>query len=66
MDFGRIMTITAGVFTLMTLVFNFIRTPFNIPGDIYIDRVGMKFYIPVLSTIVISVAITILMSMISK
>lgn len=66
MDFQRILSITALVFVLMTLVFNFIRLPFNIPGDIYIDKLGFKVYIPILSTIIISILITILLSMIPK
>ncbi|MDD2822535.1 MAG: DUF2905 family protein [Candidatus Daviesbacteria bacterium] len=67
MDFGRIMTITALVWTLETLLFNFVtKAPFHMWGDIYIDKIGMKFYIPVLSTIVITVIITILLSMALK
>ncbi|MFA6454057.1 MAG: DUF2905 family protein [Microgenomates group bacterium] len=67
MDFNRIMTITALVWTLETLLFNFItKAPFHMWGDIYIDKIGMKFYIPVLSTIVISITITILISSLLK
>lgn len=62
MDFTKVMTITALVFALLTLIFNFIRAPFHIFGDIYIDRVGIKFYIPVVSTIVVSILVTILLS----
>ncbi|MFA5932578.1 MAG: DUF2905 family protein [Microgenomates group bacterium] len=61
------MTITALVWTLETLLFNFItKAPFHMWGDIYIDKIGMKFYIPVLSTIVISITITILISSLLK
>lgn len=66
MDFGRIITITILVFALMTMIFNFIRAPFQIPGDLYIDKLGFKIYVPVVSTLVISIAITILLSMIQK
>lgn len=66
MDFGKIMAITLLVFSVLTLVFNFIRAPFYIPGDIYIDKMGIKFYIPVLSTLIISGLITFLLSMMPK
>lgn len=66
MDFTKVMTITALVFALLTLIFNFIRSPFHIFGDIYIDRVGIKFYIPVVSTIVVSILVTILLASVSK
>ncbi len=66
MDFGKVISITGLVFAVLTLIFNFIREPLHTPGDIYIDKVGIKFYIPVLSTIVVSVIITIILSMIPK
>lgn len=66
MDFNRVISITILVFTLLTLYFNFVGKDFYLPGDIYIDKLGFKLHIPILSTIVLSVIITFLLSLISK
>jgi hypothetical protein len=66
MDFNKIISITVLVFSLLTLTFNFIRKPFYIPGDLTFDKLGFKFYIPIFSTVILSVLITFLLSMIPQ
>lgn len=66
MDFGKVISITALVFALLALYFNFIGKDYYFPGDIYIDRLGFKLHIPIFSTIIISVVLTFLLSMIIK
>jgi hypothetical protein len=66
MDFGKIISITVLVFAVETLFFNFARRPFHIPGDLFIDRAGFKFYIPFISALIISIALITLFSMFSR
>lgn len=47
------------VFTLLTLLFNLMPKWPKIPGDIYINKVGFKVYIPFASALVISALLTI-------
>ncbi|MCL4366518.1 DUF2905 family protein [Patescibacteria group bacterium] len=38
----------------------------RIPGDIYINKFGFRIYIPIISSIVISIILTILLSFFKK
>lgn len=56
---GKMLALLALVFTLLALLFNLMPKWPKIPGDIYINRVGLKVYIPFVSALVISAIITI-------
>lgn len=60
--------ILAAVFLFLGLFFNFLSTKGfpRIPGDIYIDRPGIKVYIPVTSAIIISVILTLILNYLRK
>ncbi|MBI4038230.1 DUF2905 domain-containing protein [Candidatus Daviesbacteria bacterium] len=57
-DIGKILTLLGVVFLLLGLLWNLVGGLPKIPGDIYIDRPGVKVYIPWVSSIIISVILT--------
>lgn len=59
MDIGKVFSLLAVVFIVLGFIFNFVPNRIRIPGDFYIDRPGLKIYIPFISAIVISVILTI-------
>lgn len=54
------------VFLVLGLLFNIMPRLPRIPGDIYIDRPGIKIYIPFTSAIVISVILTLIFNFFKK
>lgn len=46
------------VFLLLGLFFNLSPNIPRLPGDIYIDRPGIRVYIPVTSAIILSILLT--------
>lgn len=58
-NIGKMFALLATVFTLLALIFNLMPKWPRIPGDINIDRPGLKIYIPFVSALVISAIITI-------
>ncbi len=59
---GKIFSLLGVVFLLLGLIFNIMPKLPRIPGDIYINRPGIKIYIPFTSAIVISVIVTLLVN----
>lgn len=52
--------ILAAVFLLEALLYNVIKPDLpQIPGDLYINRFGIKVYIPFVSALVLSVILTV-------
>jgi hypothetical protein len=57
----KIASLFGVVFILLTMMANFLMRNFpHIPGDIYINRPNLSIYIPFTSSIVLTVALTIL------
>ena len=54
-NIGKLFALLGAIFLLLGLLFNLSPNLPKIPGDIYIDRPGIKIYIPFTSAIVISV-----------
>lgn len=55
----HIFFISVGIFALMALIFNlFVKNFPKIPGDIYIDKPGIRVYIPFTSIIVLTILYT--------
>lgn len=57
-DVGKMFAFLGIVFLLLGLLFNLNPTLPKLPGDIYIDRPGLKIYIPWLSSLILSVILT--------
>lgn len=65
-DFGR----TIIIFGVILLVIGFllssgVKIP-RLPGDIYIDKPGLKIYFPIVSSIIISIILTIFLNLFRK
>ena len=57
-DIVKMLGLLSVVFLLLSLLFNIMPKWPLIPGDIYINKSGIKVYIPFASAIVISVLLT--------
>jgi len=55
---GKMFAFLGIMFLLLSLAFNLMPSLPRIPGDIYIDKGGFRVYIPWLSSLLISVALT--------
>jgi len=65
-DTGKLFLFLGLVFLILGLLFNIMPKWPRIPGDIYIDRPGLKVYIPWLSSLVISAILTLLFNFFRK
>jgi len=65
-DFGKLFAFLAIIFLLLGLLSNLMPKWPRIPGDIYIDRPGIKIYIPWVSSIVISIILTLIFNFFRK
>lgn len=66
-NIGRIFSLLGIVFIFLGLLFNLLlKNPPKIPGDIYINKPGLKIYIPFVSAIVLSVVLTIMFNFFRK
>lgn len=65
-DVGKILALLGTVFLVMLLVLNIMPHKLRIPGDIDIDRPGIKIYIPFASAIILSVALTLIFNFFRK
>jgi len=63
---GKIFTLLGILFLLMGLVFNLMPNLPRIPGDIYIDRPGLKIHVPITSSVVLSVIVTLFFNFFRK
>jgi hypothetical protein len=61
-DLGRTIIIFGVILLVIGLILSSgIKIP-RIPGDIYIDKPGLKIYFPIVSSILISLILTILLN----
>ena len=65
-EIGKIFSLLGVIFLVLGLVFNIMPNLPRIPGDIYIDRPGIKIYIPWVSSIVISIILTLIFNFFRK
>lgn len=65
-DFSKIFYILSLAFLLIGLFFNLYPNLPRLPGDIYIDKPGIKVYIPLTSALVLSIIISILLNFLRK
>lgn len=63
---GKIFYSLAAIFLILGLVSNIMPKFPRIPGDIYIDRPGIKIYIPFTSALVASVILTLILNFFRK
>lgn len=59
-DVGRIFSLLGVLFLVLGLLSNLMPKFPKIPGDIYIDRPGVKIYIPWMSSLILSVIFTLI------
>ncbi len=65
-NIGKIFSLLGVVFLILGLLFNMMPRLPRIPGDIDIDKPGIKIYIPFTSAIVISVILTLILNFFKK
>lgn len=65
-DIGKIFALLGVIFLLLGLLFNLMPHTPRIPGDIYIDRPGIKIYIPFTSAIILSILLTVFLNFFRK
>ncbi|MBI2196682.1 DUF2905 domain-containing protein [Candidatus Daviesbacteria bacterium] len=65
-NIGKIFSLLGVVFLILGILFNFMPRLPRIPGDIYIDRPGIKIYIPFTSAIIASVILTLILNFFRK
>lgn len=65
-NIGKGFTLLGIMFLLLGLIFNIMPNLPRIPGDIYIDKPGIRIYIPFASVIVISVLLTLFFNFFRK
>ena len=65
-EISKMFALLGVIFLLLALLVNLgFKIP-RIPGDIYIDRPGIKIYIPIVSSIIISIILTLLFNFFRK
>ncbi|MBI2596753.1 DUF2905 family protein [Candidatus Daviesbacteria bacterium] len=65
-DTGKLFLLLGTIFLLLGLLFNIMPKWPRIPGDIYIDRPGIKIYIPWLSSLILSIILTLIFNYFRK
>jgi len=65
-DFGKLFLFLGIVFLVLGLIANIMPRFPRIPGDAYIDRPGIKIYIPFTSALVISALLTLIFNFFRK
>lgn len=65
-DLGKVFSLLGIIFLVLGLFFNLMPNLPKIPGDIYIDRPGVKIYIPWVSSIILSVILTLILNFFRK
>ncbi len=65
-DIGKIFSLLGMIFLVLGLLFNMMPRLPRIPGDIDIDKPGLKIYIPFTSAIVLSVILTLILNFFRK
>ncbi|OGE19830.1 hypothetical protein A3A14_02035 [Candidatus Daviesbacteria bacterium RIFCSPLOWO2_01_FULL_43_38] len=65
-DLSRSFYTLAFVFLILGLILNLYPNLPRIPGDININKPGIKIYIPVVSSIIVSILLTFLLNSLRK
>ncbi len=65
-DIGKLFSFLGIIFLVLGLFFNLMPNLPKIPGDIYIDRPGLKIYIPWVSSLVLSIILTLILNFFRK
>lgn len=65
-EVGKILTFSGVIFLLLSLIFNIVPNLPKIPGDIYIEKSGIRIYIPITSAIILSLLLTIVFNFFRK
>ncbi len=65
-EIGKIFSFLGVIFLVLGLLFNLMPHWPRIPGDISIDRPGLKIYIPFTSAIALSVILTLILNFFKK
>ncbi|MCR4305909.1 MAG: DUF2905 domain-containing protein [Candidatus Daviesbacteria bacterium] len=65
-EISKILSLLATVFLILGLVFNIMPKLPRIPGDLYINRPGIKIYIPFTSAIIASIILTLAVNFFKK
>lgn len=65
-EVGKLFSFLGVIFLVLGLIFNIMPNLPKIPGDIYIDRPGIKIYIPWVSSIILSVILSIMFNFFRK
>lgn len=63
---GKLFSFLGIIFLILGLLFNLMPHAPRIPGDIYIDRPGIKIYIPFVSALVLSAVLTLMFNFFRK
>lgn len=65
-DISKAFYLLAAVFLVLGLAYNFLGKFPRIPGDILIDKPGIRIYIPWVSSLVISIILALLFNFFRK
>lgn len=65
-DVSKVLAFTGVVFLVLALVFNVMPNLPKLPGDISIEKPGIRIYIPFASALVISIALTVALNYFRK
>lgn len=65
-DISKIFYSLVAIFLILSLVSNIMPKFPRIPGDIHIDRPGLKIYIPFTSAIIASIILTMVLNFFRK
>lgn len=66
MDVGKLFIFLGLIFLFLGFLFNIMPNLPKLPGDIYIDRPGIKIYIPWMSSLILSVILTLMFNFFRK
>lgn len=65
-DVGKAFSLIGIVFLLLGLLLNIMPNAPRIPGDIFIDRPNIRIYVPLTSSLVVSLLLTLLFNIFEK
>ncbi len=65
-DAGKLFTFLGLVFLVLGLIFNVVPSLPRLPGDISIEKPGIRIYIPFVSSLVISLILTVVFNYFRK
>ncbi|MBI4038334.1 DUF2905 domain-containing protein [Candidatus Daviesbacteria bacterium] len=65
-EVGKIFSLLGIIFLILGMLFNFMPNLPKIPGDIYIDKPGIRIYIPWVSSLILSIILTLMFNFFRK